>query len=212
MKKALWISLGIILLAFVLSILFYSQMPEQVASHWNSKGEVDGYMSKFWGLFLMPILSVALLFLLFYLPKIDPLKENVEKFRRYYDGFIIVLIAYLFYLHFLVILWNLGTVFNMAFMMIPAFAALFFYIGIMTEKAKRNWFIGVKTPWTLSNEKVWNKTHKLAGRLFKIAALIALVGFFFPEYAIWFFIIPVVYVAVYSIIYSYFEYQKQVKK
>jgi uncharacterized membrane protein len=95
---------------------------------------------------------------------------------------------------------------------LPGFAILFFYIGIMTEHAKRNWFIGIRTPWTISNEKVWNKTNKLGGKLFKIAAVISLIGLFFRDYAMWFILIPVLAVAGYTVAYSYFEYQKQIKK
>jgi len=72
------------------------------------------------------------------------------------------------------------------------------------------WFIGIRTPWTLSNEKVWNKTHRIGGKLFKTAGIIAFLGIFLPRYAILFVIIPVILVVVYPIIYSYFEYQKEI--
>ncbi|OFV67980.1 MAG: membrane protein containing DUF1648 [Candidatus Syntrophoarchaeum caldarius] len=60
MRKSEIIVLGIILFSFIVGIYFYPQMPEQMASHWNAQGQMDGYMSKFWGLFLMPLISVAL--------------------------------------------------------------------------------------------------------------------------------------------------------
>jgi len=64
-------------------------------------------------------------------------------------------------------------------MMVPALGILFYYCGILIENAKRNWFIGIRTPWTLSNEKVWERTHKIGGKLFKIAGLIAFLWYFF---------------------------------
>ena len=94
----------------------------------------------------------------------------------------------------------------------PALGLMFYFIGIVMENSKQNWFIGIKTPWTLSNEKVWNKTHKLGGKLFKITALLAIVGMFFGELGIWLFIIPVLVLSFYLIAYSYFEYQKETKK
>jgi uncharacterized membrane protein len=85
---------------------------------------------------------------------------------------------------------------------------LFYYLGILVENAKQNWFIGIRTPWTLSSEKVWNKTHKIGGKLFKVAGLIAFAGILFQDYAIYFVLVPVILIAVYLVIYSYFEYQK----
>jgi len=209
MKKNKIIILGIISLSFIIAIYLYPLMPEKMASHWNIQGEVDAYMSRFWGLFLMPIVSIGLLFLLILIPKIDPLKENIEKFRKYFDGFIVLMIAFLFYIHLLTVFWNIGIRFNMTQLMMPALGILFYYCGILIENAKRNWFIGIRTPWTLSSEVIWNKTHKIGGKLFKLAGMIAFLGIFFPKYAILFVIIPVISVAVYTIVYSYFEYQKQ---
>jgi uncharacterized membrane protein len=80
------------------------------------------------------------------------------------------------------------------------------------ENAKRNWFIGIKTPWTISNDVVWEKTHKLGGKLFKVAAALSLLGIFFGELAFWFTILPVMAFSVYLLFYSYFEYQKEMKK
>jgi len=130
MRKSEIIVLGIILLSFIVGIYLYSQMPEKMASHWNAKGEVDGYMSKFWGLFLMPLISVGLFLLFIAVPKIDPLKHNVEKFRRYYDGFIVLIIVFLFYLYLLTIFWNIGIRFEMIQLLVPAFGILFYYCGV----------------------------------------------------------------------------------
>jgi len=211
MRKSEIIVLGIILLSFIVGIYLYPQMPEKMASHWNAKGEVDGYMSKFWGLFLMPLISVGLFLLFIAVPKIDPLKHNVEKFRRYYDGFIVLIIVFLFYLYLLTIFWNIGIRFEMIQLLVPAFGILFYYCGILTENAKRNWFIGIRTPWTLSNDVVWDKTHKIGGKLFKAAGIVAFMGIFFQSYALFFVLVPVILVAVYTVIYSYVEYQKEMK-
>lgn len=183
-------------------------MPEKIASHWNAQGKVDGYMSKFWGLFLMPIISIALFLLFILIPKIDPLKKNIEKFRKYFDMFIVLVFIFLFYIYLLTIFWNIGIKFNMTLALVPALGILYFAVGIVTENAKRNWFIGIRTPRTLSNDVVWNKTHKIGGKLFKIAGVIAFSGLFFPNYAIFLIIVPVIFVAFYTIIYSYFEYKK----
>jgi len=211
MRKSEIIILGIILLSFTVGVCFYPQMPEKMASHWDARGQVDGYMSKFWGLFLMPLISVGLFLLFIAIPKTDPLKHNVEKFRKHYDEFVVLIIAFLFYLYLLTIFWNAGIRFNMIQLLTPALGILFYYCGILTENAKRNWFIGIRTPWTLSNERVWEKTHKIGGKLFKIAGLIAFSGVIFQNYALFFILIPVISAAIYTIIYSYVEYQKEMK-
>jgi uncharacterized membrane protein len=209
MRKSEIIIFGIIILSFAISIYYYPQMPEKVASHWNAEGQVNGYMSKFWGLFLMPVISMGLLLLFILIPRIDPLKSNIQEFRKYYDGFIVLIMVFLFYLHLLTIFWNLGYTFNMITFLSPAFAILFYYSGILIENAKRNWFIGIRTPWTLSSDKVWDKTHKIGGKLFKIAGILALFAIFFESYAILVIIVPVIMVSIYTVVYSYFEYQKE---
>ena len=197
MKKIYLIIIGIILLSFGMGIYFYNTMPDQMVSHWDANGEPDDHMGKFWGLFLFPILSLGLAILFLVLPKIDPLKNNIKKFRNYYDWFIILFLFFMLYMYIITVLWNLGHEFDMNRIILPAFAVLFFYIGIMTGHAKQNWFIGIRTPWTLSNEKVWNKTHKLAGKLFKIVAVMSLVGLLFRDYAMWFILIPVIGVSIF---------------
>jgi uncharacterized membrane protein len=212
MKKTELVILGIILVSFILGIYFYPLMPEKIASHWNAQGQVNGYLPKFWGLFLMPFLSIALFLLFVFIPKIDPLKSNIKRFRKYYDRFILLIIAFLFYVYLLTIFWNIGMRFNLGQGLVPAFAILFYYCGILIENAKRNWSIGIRTPWTLSNEKVWEKTHKVGGKLFKIAGVIALFGALFPDYALFYIIIPVILVVAYAFVYSYLEYQKETKR
>ncbi len=202
----------IILLSFGIGIYFYPQMPELMPSHWNGRGDVNGYLPKFWGLFLMPLISLALLGLFLAIPRIDPLKENIKKFRVHFDRFILMILGFLLYIYILTILWALGYTFQFIYAMVPAFSALFYYAGVLTENAKQNWFIGIRTPWTLSSETVWNKTHRLGGKLFKLAAFISLAGLLFQDYAIWIMIIPVIFVAAYTIVYSYVEFQKEQTK
>ncbi len=157
----------------------------------------------------MPLISVGMLLLFILIPRIDPLKSNIQLFRKYYDGLVVLIIVFLFYLYLLTIFWNTGHTFNMLTFLSPAFAILFYYVGILIENSKRNWFIGIRTPWTLSSDKVWDKTHKIGGKLFKIAGLLALLAVFIESYAILIIVAPVIIVSIYTIVYSYFEYQKE---
>ena len=92
-----------------------------------------------------------------------------------------------------------------------ALGLLFFYAGILCENAKRNWFVGIRTPWTLSNDRVWDRTHQIGGKLFKLAGVITFLGVFFQNYAVFFILAPVLVVTVYTVVYSYVEYQKETK-
>ena len=211
MKKTEMLMLALIALSFAVAIYSYPQMPEQVASHWNAAGDVDGYMGRFWGVFLMPIIAAIMFPLYLVIPKIDPLRKNIEKFRSHYEWFILMVIAFLFYIYLLTTGWNFGMRFDMTRALIPAFAALFYYCGVVIEKAKRNWFIGIRTPWTLSSDVVWEKTHKLGGKLFKIAGVVSLLGLLSKDYAIWIMVAPVLAFSLYMVLYSYLEWRK-VKK
>lgn len=201
--------MGIILISFLVSIYFYPQMPDQVASHWDASGNVNGYMSKFWGLFLVPIMTIGMALLFLIVPKIDPLKKNIKKFMKYYEELIIVILLFMLFVHLSTILWNIGMIFNMSTMIMIPMAILFYYLGMIMPHLKKNWFIGIRTPWTLSNEKVWKKTHELGGKLYKVLAVFFLMLLILPSNFFIYLIGIIITISLYPIIYSYFEYQKQ---
>lgn len=209
MRRSELIAVGIVVILFAVGIYMYPQLPDTIASHWNAQGQVNGYMSKFWGLFFLPLISVGLVLLFVAIPRIDPLKANIEKFRTFYDRFVALFMVFFFYFYLLTILWNMGVQYNFNQVLAPAFGGLFYYIGVMIEHAKRNWFVGIRTPWTLSSENVWDKTHAIGAKLFKIVGVVVLLGVLFPNYTIFFVLVPVLVVAVYLIVYSYFAYQRE---
>jgi len=212
MKKMQIVSLVIVALAFLIGIYAYPLLPEKVASHWGFDGEADGYMGRDFGAFFVPVLSLAMLVLFTVLPSLDPLRKNYESFRAEYDIFIVAMLGFFLYIHLLTLRYNLGYQFNLVQFLAPAFAALFFYVGMLVGKAKQNWFVGIRTPWTLSNEVVWTKTHKLAGSMFKAAGVVALLGLVFPAIGLIASVAVLLAAAVASVVYSYVEFQKQKKK
>jgi uncharacterized membrane protein len=209
MRNAQLAAIGIVLLSFIIAFYCYPQMPEKMASHWDAQGNVNGYMSKLEGVFLMPIISIILVAFLFVLPLIDPLKANIEQFRGHYENFVALLTVFMLYIYLLTLAWNQGMTFGMTSALAPAFGVLFFYTGIMLEHAKQNWFMGIRTPWTMSSESVWDKTHKIGAKLFKAGGIIAIFGALLPDYGILLIIVPVIGAAVYLTIYSYLEYKKE---
>jgi uncharacterized membrane protein len=199
----------IIVLSFAIGFYLYPTAPELMASHWGYKGEVNGYMPKFWALFLMPIMSLVLYLVFLVIPRIDPLRWDKKEFTKYYDGFILVFELFLFYLYLLTVLWNRGARFDMTALLVPAMGILFYYLGVLIDNAQPNWFVGIRTPWTLSSPTVWQKTHKLGGKLFKAAGVLALLGVFAGELALFFVIFPIMVISLYLTLYSYLEYGKE---
>ncbi len=212
MKPTELACLVVILLSFAASFYFYGQLPERFASHWNMQGEVDGYIPRLWGILLLPTIITGLWLLFLAIPRIDPRKKNIEKFRAYYDGFIVLLFVFLLAVHLQTLLWNIGILIPLSMTLPIGIGILFFYIGVLLSHAKRNWFIGIRTPWTLSSDSVWNKTHKAGAKLFKLAGVIALFGAILQEYAFLLILVPVIAAAAYATAYSYFEYRKQKKR
>lgn len=205
--KITTISWTIIALTIIAGILVYPLLPNMIISHWNAQGIADGYSSRLVGLFLIPLISIAILILFLLIPKIDPLKKNIQKFRKHYDLFILFFVIFTSYIQALTITANLGIILNITLLIIPAIGILFFFIGIVLEKAKRNWFLGIRTPWTLSSDKVWNETHKIGSKLFKLSGIIAIIGIFFGNFAIWFTLVPIMISTIFLVIYSYLLYR-----
>jgi uncharacterized membrane protein len=211
-KTTITLSVILILLATLAGILLWNQMPDQVASHWGANDLVNGLMSKFWGVFMMPLISTGMLLLFLVIPSIDPLKANIQQFRGVFNTFITLVIAFMLYIHGLTLAWNVGyTGFRMSTAMLPAMGLLFIFVGLLISKAKRNFFIGIRTPWTLSSDRVWNETHRFGSKLFIASGILAILGVFFPAYSFWFIMVPVIGSALISVVYSYVLYQVEPK-
>jgi len=199
--------------ATVAGLLLWNRLPDQMASHWNINDEVDGYMSKFWGMFMMPLITLGMFALFLVIPAIDPLKANIAKFREAFNLFIVLIVAFMLYIHGLTLAWSLGyTNFRMSTSMLPAMGLLFIFIGYMLRKAKRNFFIGIRTPWTLSSDTVWDKTHQLGSILFIAAGALALVGSIIGGFTAFLLIfIPLIGSTIFLVVYSYVLYQREIK-
>ena len=211
-RTTIFATIFLIAFALTFSISIYDKLPEQMASPWNTFNQGDGYTSRVWGAFLMPVISATMLVLFLIIPQIDPLKENIAQFREYFNAFIALIVVFMVYMHILTTLWNLGIdQFNMGTAMLPAMGLLFIFAGVMMRKAKRNFFIGIRTPWTLSSDRVWDETHRIGSILFIGSGILSLLGAFFAEYAVWFILIPVLGSTLFLLVYSYVLYQQEEK-
>jgi len=201
----------LVILTFVLTLFFYSALPDNMAAHWGISGKADGYSSKEVGAWIIPILSIGILILLYFIPLLDPLKKNIEKFRSAYHALIAVLCGFFLYLQIIILALNLGLNINMGQLIVPALGILFFIIGVILKKTKRNYFIGIRTPWTLYSDKVWDDTHKIGAKLFKTAGIITFLGVFVPQYSFFLLLASIIAASVITIAYSYKSFKSQKK-
>jgi uncharacterized membrane protein len=199
--------------ATVAGLLLWNRLPDPMASHWGPNDEVNGYISKFWGVFLLPLITLGMFLLFLIIPRIDPLKANIAQSQDVFNLFIALIVAFMLYLYILTLRWNLGyTDFEMSKALLPAMGILFFFIGYMLRKAKRNFFIGIRTPWTLSSDYVWDETHRLGSVLFMVSGALAFIGSFFGGMlAFWFLFVPLIGSTLFTLVYSYVLYQREIK-
>jgi uncharacterized membrane protein len=209
-RTTLILSSLLILAALLAGLLLWNRLPEQMASHWGLNDQVDGYMPRLWGVFLLPGMALAMLLLFLLVPSIDPLKANIAKFRPAFNLFILFMILFMLYVHSLTLAWSLGYQnFRMSSAMLPFMGLLFILVGWMLRSAKRNFFIGIRTPWTLSSDEVWDKTHRLGSLLFMISGLFAILAAFFggPSAFLLMFI-PLTASSLFLVVYSYVLYRQ----
>lgn len=199
---------GLVGLSALVSVLAAPALPDRLITHWNAAGQPDATMAKPLALALFPALTAGLVVLLAFVPRVDPRRENIEAFRPAYDWFVVVFAAFMLVLHAGVVAYNLGYQFDFTLLVLVGVAGLFYCVGLLLERAEPNWFVGIRTPWTLENETVWRRTHDLGSRLFKLTALLALVGVAFGEYAIYFLIVPAIGTALLTVGYSYYAYRQ----
>ncbi len=164
---------GVLVLAlmFAYSIWLYPNLPEQVPTHWNWKGEVDEWSSKPFGAFFLPSMTVILWLVLLVLPWLSPRGFKVEAFRPIYNIIVLMMVVLMAYIHLVALQAALHPKLDMARALMGGILLLFAGIGALLGRVKRNFWVGVRTPWTLASEVVWDRTHRLASRVYTIVGI-----------------------------------------
>lgn len=171
-RTARLVSGALVLAGFAASALAWPELPATMDVHWNAAGEADGTAPKAVGALVLPGLAVALLAVFAAVPRIDPLGENVADFRGHYETFVLLLVTLLVGVHGAVLATNLGVDVPVTSIVLVGTGGLLAYAGVLLRHAEPNWFVGVRTPWTLSSERVWNRTHAVASRLFVLGGVV----------------------------------------
>ncbi len=198
------VSLICLIAVVILSFYFYANFPESVATHWNISGMADGYSPKAFAAFFFPALIIAVYILMAFMPSIDPHRDRYKEFAGAYSIFTMSLVLFLTVVYIAVGLNGLGYPVSVGFIMPLLVGALFAVIGYYMSEIKGNWFVGFRTPWTLSSDEVWKKTHKLAGALFMWGgALIFLSAFLSPFFKALFLAAVLLCVVLVPTVYSY---------
>jgi len=181
--KRLWLISALILLVMgALSTWAWLEVPADVAIpvHWGIDGTPDRYGGKAEGLLMLPLVTLGIALLFTLILYIDPLRNNIMQSGKAYTITWTVLLLFMAAVHLFVVLFALGWVENTNLIFSLGMGVLFLILGNYMGKIRRNYTFGIKTPWTLASDHVWDKTHLLGGKLFVLVGLLMLIGAFLP--------------------------------
>lgn len=167
---------AVILATLAATVMAYPQLPAIVPIHWDARGNVNGWGPK-WTLFLLgPALMSFMVLMFSALPWLSPKKFEVDSFRATYLYIMVVTIAMLAYIQILILLNSLGMALDISRAIEGGVCLLIALLGNVMGKVRRNFFVGIRTPWTLASERVWNTTHRFAAKTFVAGGLLGLVA------------------------------------
>lgn len=206
-----WIPPLIVIIAVVATLAVYPRLPEQVPTHWNMSGQADDWSSRLWGAWMIPLVMAFMLLAFRAFPLIDPRRENYPKFAGAYEGILIIVLLFMLALHLSLIATMLGWPMAAMRLLPVAVGLLLIGIGALLPKAHANWFIGIRTPWTLSNDRVWEKTHRVGGGvMIATGVLVAASAFLAPPWTHRVMAGAIATMAIIVVAYSYFAWRQEV--
>ena len=171
-----WYPALLVVLTFAASILAYPRLPDRVPTPWNIHGQVDGYGSRWIATFLIPGMLIALWGLLRVLPRIDPRRENYASMQGTYDLVVNVTLTLLAVVHFVVLGAVMGAPISIGRVVPAIIGGALVIIGKVLPRARPNWWFGIRTPWTLSNDRVWERTHHVGGYVMMVVGVLAILA------------------------------------
>lgn len=193
------------LLPFVLSAIFYSQLPEQMAIHWGTDGEANGFAPKLFAAFGLPTFMLVIHLFVYFMLNNDPKKANMSKALRAVALWTVPVLA--LGCQIITILWNLTeNKFNFSTYVIAGVGILIIIFGNYLPKCKQNYVMGIRLPWTLNSEENWNRTHRFSGYVWIIGGLLIIVTAFIPNS--WLFVGAIGLLVIVPCIYSYILFKK----
>lgn len=195
----------LIVLSFVAGLLVYPSLPQQLPIHWNIHGAVDGYINKSLpAALLFPLMTLGIYLLLLLLPYIDPKRDKYAQFTTAFHAIRLTFTLFFLFLFATITISSLGYPLPTGKLIPGAVALLIIVMGNFMGKIRHNYFIGIRLPWTFADEQVWNKTHRLGGKLFVISGICTLASLALPE--VWCFSILMGTLALAVIVITFYAY------
>lgn len=208
-----WLAPMAIVAAVAFSAAVFTRLPERVPVHWGLHGEIDRYGTRIEGAFLLPGAMLLFWLLLRFLPRIDPRRANYEKFSNTYELVVNSLVTLFAVMHVAVVGTALGWPISMS-RLVPALIGLqFIILGNALPRARPNWWFGIRTPWTLSNDRVWTRTHRVGGYLLAGAGVVLLIAAAKPnKFTFALGVAAAVGAGFGSLVYSYFAWKQETSR
>jgi len=201
------LSLVFIAITIAAAAYLYPSLPDEIPTHWNLQGEVDDYTPKPWGVMIMPLMAIFVFVIMKLIPVISPKGYRTDEFRGVVNIFTVTLVGFTAAVALLVLLAATGRDVHVNEMVFAGTGLLFIVLGNFLGKVRKNFFIGIRTPWTLASDEVWSRTHRLGGWVFVLIGFFMFLNAFvqFPE--VWL-IGSIVVIAFVPVVYSYVLYRK----
>lgn len=200
-----WLPVLFILIALGVTAAVWNDIPERVPTHWNVRGEPDGFGSRTAGALMLPLTALAVFVLLRLLPRIDPRRANYDRFADTYDWLLVFIVGAMVLMHLVMIGVYLGLPIEIERAFPAIVGLLLIGVGNMLPRARSNWWFGIRTPWTLSDERVWARTHRIGGYAMMAAGAMLLLTAAVPSvFPMWLAIALAVSAALAPAVYSYF--------
>ena len=173
---------ALLLAALAFGLWAMPHLPAQVTSHWNMAGQPDGTMGRTLAAVFLPLFGMVLGLVFAFLPRADPRKDGLLHGGIWWTLTNAIMI-FLACLHIAMLGYNLGWPISIAGVALVGAGLLFILLGFLMPRMRSNWFMGIRTPWTLTSDTVWRRTHALAGRVFAAAgAVLVVLAFIQPEH------------------------------
>lgn len=207
-NRALLVGVVLLIASAALSAWAYPSLPDRVPTHWDLAGHVNGYSSRLFAVSVVPIAMGFTWLLMLVLPAISPRGFRLEESAEAFYLALLAIMAVLLVLHFITLRAELTQSAPSTTLLFALIGALFAVIGSLIGRLKKNFWFGIRTPWTLASDEVWLHTNRLAGRLLMVAGIALIAASFIGGTAIPTLIAIVVMVPVVSIVYSYVLYRR----
>ena len=204
----------IIAIQVIVALYGFAVLPDTVPIHWGINGQANGYGPKWMGTFLHPLISVGIYLLVYVLTAAGPHlggREQTAANLQLRKVILAGIVLFMLIIQLSTTAQSLGVGFDMTMVIMLTLSLLFIFLGNYMGKMRRNFWMGIRTPWSLANATVWERTHRLGSWLFVAVGLLGIPLSFVPALRLWGIVVPIIAVSIFLYIYSYVCYQRQVQ-